>query len=283
MLQIEGLHFGYGRETLFSGLELALSPGNIYGLLGINGVGKSTLLKLLAGLLFPRRGSVRCAGRDPARRSPDFLARIFMLPEELHLPRLTERQYLSVYAPFYPAFDHAGFERYAGEFELPRGTRLTELSLGQKKKFALAFGLACRSELLLMDEPTNGLDIPSKGQFRRIVAEALTEDRLFVISTHQVREVASLIDPIIILHQGRVLLNESVASIARRVRMQRSATRPAAGTPGLLHCEPGIDGYWSVWRQCGADDGAIDLEVLFNTVLSRPEVCRGLFDTRAVA
>lgn len=277
MIQVENMNFGYGREALFSDLDLTLTPGNIYGLLGVNGAGKTTLLKLVTGLLFAQSGSVRSLGYDPAGREPGFLAQVFELPEELNVPNVTDREFLAVRAPFYPKFDHERFDAYVREFQLPRNRRLTTYSYGQKKKFLLSFGLACQSALLLMDEPTNGLDIPSKGQFRRLIAEALTEDRLFVISTHQVRDVSSLIDPIVILHEGRVLLSRSLSEIADRVRMQLVPTRPAAGEDGLLYCEPAVDGFWTVWEDSGGVGGQIDLEVLFNTTVSQPGVFAHLF------
>ena len=283
MIEVAHLNFSYGREALFGDLDLTLTPGNIYGLLGANGAGKSTLLKLITGLLFPQSGTLDSLGYDPARRVPAFLAQIFVLPEELNLPSVTDSQYLATRAPFYPRFDHARFERYVTEFELPRGHRLTDLSYGQKKKFLLSFGLACESALLLMDEPTNGLDIPSKGQFRRLIAEALTDERLFVISTHQVRDVAALIDPIVILHQGRVLLSRTLGEISSHIRMQHAPTKPPADAEGLLHWEPGVGGFWTVWKEAAGDGGQIDLEVLFNTVVSQPDAFRELFSAEGVA
>jgi ABC-2 type transport system ATP-binding protein len=283
MIEVSHLNFGYGRDALFRDMDLTLMPGNIYGLLGVNGAGKSTLLRLATGLLFPGSGSLRSLGYDPARRQPGFLSQVFVLPEELNMPSLTDKQYVSLRAPFYPRFDHERFERYLAEFELPRGRRLTQLSYGQKKKFLLSFGLACQSALLLMDEPTNGLDIPSKGQFRRLIAEAASDERLFVISTHQVRDVAALIDPLVILHQGRVLLSRTMAEIAGRIRMEHTPTKPAADAPGLLHTESGVGGFWTVWRDHGGDGGQIDLEVLFNAVVSQPGICRDLFGSEGGA
>ena len=197
------------------------------------------------------------------------------------MPRLMAEEYLAVRAPFYPLFDRAAFERYANEFELPRASKLTEFSYGQKKKFLLAFGLACGSPLLVMDEPTNGLDIPSKGLFRRLVAEAVTPERLFVISTHQVRDVESLIDPIVIVHEGKVLFNHTIDEISTQLRMTHTPTSPPADAEGLLHTEPAVGGYWSVWNDGSSQDGQLDLEVLFNTVISRPELGTVLTTSRA--
>ena len=128
---------------------------------------------------------------------------------------------------------------------------------------------------MLLDEPTNGLDIPSKSLLRRVVAEALTDDRLFVISTHQVRDLGTLMDPIVILHQGRVLLNRTLAEIGARLRMTQQSSPPAADTPDLLFSEPAVGGFWSVWR--GGGDGPLDLEVLFNAIVAKPELAQSVF------
>ena len=272
MIEIRDLSFGYKRQPVFTDVGLRLEPGNIYGLLGINGAGKSTLLKLMAGLLFADSGSVRWRRCDPAAREPGFLADVFMLPEDARVPNVLDRDYVKARAPFYPAFDQQQFERYLREFDLPQGQRLTSLSHGQQRKFLLAFGLASQARLLLLDEPTNGLDIPSKSLFRRTVAEAVTDERLIVISTHQVREVGTLIDPIVILHQGRVLLNRALAEIGARVRMAQTASRPPPDSPGLLFSEPTVGGFCSVWQDSAATDGVLDLEVLFNAIVARPEI-----------
>jgi ABC-2 type transport system ATP-binding protein len=205
------------------------------------------------------------------------------LPEELNVPNLTDREYLWTHAPFYPRFDHELFGHYAREFELPQNRRLTTLSYGQKKKFLLSFGLACGSSLLVLDEPTNGLDIPSKGQFRRLIAGALNKDRVFVISTHQVRDVESLIDPIVILHAGAVLFNQSVDNITSRIRMLHTPTQPAPETAGLVYSEPALGGFWSVWNDGGDGDGQLDLEILFNTVIANAALYASLFETQEVA
>ena len=282
MVTIESLTFGYGRGALFNELALRLAPGNIYGLLGVNGAGKSTLLKLISGLLFATRGTVRSLGQDPAKRAPSFLLDVFVLPEDAQAPNMQAADYLRARAPFYPRFDRAAFERYLRDFELPSSGNLAALSHGQQKKFLLAFGLASQAKLVLLDEPTNGLDIPSKSLLRRVITEALTPDRLFVISTHQVRDLGTLMDPIVILHQGRVLLNRTLAEIGAQLHMTQQASPPAASTPNLLFSEPTVGGFWSVWR--GGGDGALDLEVLFNAIVAKPELAQSVVaSTRGAA
>ena len=280
MVEVERLSFGYGPETLFPDLDLYLDPGGIHGLFGLNGAGKSTLLRLLVGLLFPAAGRVRVLGHEPARREPGFLSRVFVLPEELNVPGITEREYLSARAPFFPDFNRTRLERYLEELEVPRGRKLNRLSYGQKKKFLLAFGLSTNASLVLMDEPTNGLDIPSKGLFRRLVAEALAEDRIFVIATHQVRDVEALVDRVLVLHDGKVLFHGSVSGLSSNIRISVGTHRPDDGGQGLLYAEPTVGGYASVWRDANAGDGHLDLEMLFKAVIARPDAFAALSEGR---
>jgi ABC-2 type transport system ATP-binding protein len=275
MIKLSSVSFGYGRGAVFNELSLGLAPGNIYGLLGVNGAGKSTLLKLMSGLLFAAGGTVRSLGRDPAQREPSFLLDVFVLAEDAQAPSMLAGDFVRARAPFYPRFDHALFERYLREFELPPSAgNLAALSHGQQKKFLLAFGLASQAKLVLLDEPTNGLDIPSKSLLRRVITEALTPERLFVISTHQVRDLGTLMDPIVILHQGRVLLNSTLAEIGAQLHMTQQSSPPVAGTPNLLFSEPTVGGFWSVWR--GGGEGPLDLEVLFNAIVAKPELAQSV-------
>jgi ABC-2 type transport system ATP-binding protein len=282
MIEIKDLSFSYGRKDLFQEMDLTLQSGNIYGLLGLNGAGKSTLLKLMTGLLFPTEGTLTTLGYDPAKRDPGLLSKLFVLPEELNTPGMTDREYVRVRAPFYPGFDHDRLDRYRQEFDLPRERKLTTLSYGQKKKFLLSFGLACNASLVLLDEPTNGLDIPSKGLFRRLIAEALTDEQIFIISTHQVRDVEALIDPIVILHEGTVLFNQTLAQVTSHIRISHSTTRPDSHAEGLLYCEPTVGGFSAVWKDENATDGQVDLEVLFKSVITSPETISSLFEAGRV-
>lgn len=276
MITISNLDFSYNGEPLFSALDMTLEPGNVYGLLGLNGAGKSTLLKLMTGLLFPKSGTIDALGFEPARREPRFLQDVFVLAEDLNVPGITAEQYVRSLAPFYPAFDRARFDGYLQEFKLPSDQPLTKLSHGQKKKFLLSFGLASQSSLLVLDEPTNGLDIPSKSLFRRLIAEAVTDRRIFVISTHQVRDVESLIDPIVILHEGSMLFNRTMTEITQSIHMTHTTSRPDTTSPSLLYSEPTVGGFSTVW-QGADDDGHVDLEVLFNTMIARPDAYSSVF------
>ena len=279
MVELEGLRFGYGAETLFRDMDLSLAPGAIYGLLGLNGAGKSTLLRLIAGLLFPASGRLSVLGHVPARRRPELLSSLFVLPEELNLPGITDREYVGARAPLYPNFDPNRMEQHLEELEVPRGRRLTELSQGQKKKFLLSFGLATNASLLMLDEPTNGLDIPSKGLFRRLVAETLVDDRILVISTHQVRDVETLIDAILVLHEGKVLFHGHTSEVSNRIRFSVDPSRPDERCRNLLYAEPTVGGFASVWMDPNPGDGHLDLEMLFKAVIARPDTFASLFST----
>jgi ABC-2 type transport system ATP-binding protein len=277
MITMKDLCFGYGKEPLFTGLDLALEAGSIYGLLGKNGAGKTTLLKLIAGLRRAQSGLCRALGSNPSRRPPSLLEEIYFIPEEFATPPLSIESYVAIYAPFYPRFDRALFEDCRREFALSSTKKLTGFSYGQKKKFLLAFGIASGCRLLLLDEPTNGLDIPSKSQFRRLLASAVSEERLILISTHQVRDMENLIDPIIILDEGRIIYNRSLEETAKHItiRIEQQAPDPAADT--LLYSAAVLGGYVAVRENREDEESGIDLETLFNAVTANSEGVAALF------
>lgn len=276
MVQIENIQFAYGRsKPLFRDFSLSLQAGNVYGLLGRNGAGKSSLLRLMGGLLFPQRGACRVGQHLAAHRSPAFLQEVFFIPEVFEFPAVSIRDYARVNGAFYPKFDRAQFERYLDEFELLPGQKLTELSHGQKKKVFTGFALATNASLLLLDEPTNGLDIPSKAQFRRLIASAVDENRVVVVSTHQVRDLDNLIDPLIILDQSRILLHASLAQIGDTFAFGAVSDLQEAG-PDLVYSEPSLRGYATIHPAQGRISEKVDLELLFNAVLHQPDRFRAL-------
>ncbi|MFC1495271.1 ATP-binding cassette domain-containing protein [Thermodesulfobacteriota bacterium] len=275
MINIQNLNFGYNRENLFNNLDLSLAPGSISGLLGKNGAGKTTLLKLMAGLLFPREGSINIMEQNPAERSPYFLQDLFFLPEEFELPDLSPGLYSKLYAPFYPAFDFEKYQNFLSEFELPQETKFKNLSFGQKKKFLLSFGFASGSRFLLLDEPTNGLDIPSKSQLRRIMASEAADDSAIIISTHQVRDLENLIDPVIILDEGQIIFNHSMEEINSRLRVTHEADPPEPES--VLYMEKTLNGYITVSENRTSEESNINLETLFTTVLTSRDKILSVF------
>ena len=223
MLQIQNVTYGYNAmHNVLENFSLQYDEPGIYGLLGKNGTGKSTLLYLIMGLLRPKQGEITFNGVNTQNRLPETLQEMFIVPEEYNLPSIPLPAYLKVLRPFYPNFDEQLMVKLLEMFDMlhVNGATLDEngipkinlgaLSMGQKKKVYMCIALAARTKLLLMDEPTNGLDIPSKSQFRKVVAHGMRDDQIVVISTHQIRDVETLLDHVTIIEQNAVLLNERI-------------------------------------------------------------------------
>ena len=209
MLEIKDIAFSYDKKRfIIDGLNLEFKEGGIYGLLGKNGTGKSTLLYLMMGLLRPSRGQILMDGKNPADRDPKTLMDMFIVPEEYDLPHVKLWDYVKVIRPFYPNMDEQVLKDCLEVFEMNQNYDLGSLSMGQKKKIYICFALSARTKVLLMDEPTNGLDIPSKSQFRKAIARGSREDQIIIISTHQVRDVETLLDHVTMIDDNRVLMNE---------------------------------------------------------------------------
>jgi ABC-2 type transport system ATP-binding protein len=281
MIEIETLQFGYGRKRppLFERLDLRVGTGTICGVLGSNGAGKSTLLRLLAGLSFPHSGRCRVLGHSPRDREPAFLSEIFLLPEEVFVPALTAAAHVGQIGPLYPAWDQAVFDSLMKDFGLPVDKRLTGFSHGQKKKFLLAVGLATGARLLILDEPTNGIDINGKQDFRRALLNHYSPQRSFLISTHQVHDLQGLIDAVMILADGKLLLHESLERLGSHLQVETSRERP---TDALFVAET-LDGFRALRRNESGEEGSIDLELLFGCVTSQPQRVQALLSLGEVA
>jgi ABC-2 type transport system ATP-binding protein len=280
MIEFENLTFAYkNKPPLFDALDLRISDGNIYGLMGKNGAGKTTLLKIICGLLFPQNGSATVFGLLPQKRPVELLQEIYFIPEEFYTPPLKYNEYIQLYSPFYPNFNVLAFNEYIGTFELPRNDRLTALSYGQKKKFLVAFGLATNCRLLILDEPTNGMDIPSKSQFRKLMAASLDENRTIIISTHQVRDIGNLIDPIIILDDGKIIFSQTIETISKRLTVELQKTMPDDNK--VLYSEKTLGGHVVIHENRGNTDSNLDIELLFNAVINNRQRINELFTREA--
>lgn len=263
MINIRDLSFAYKKQSpLFNQLSLDLPAGSITGLLGKNGAGKTTLLKLIIGLRFANTGYIDVMGYQPKQRKPSFLANVLFVPEEFYLPSISIKSYVSANSGFYPNFDRAMMDRLLNQFELSPERQIHKLSYGQKKKFLICFTLATKCKLLILDEPTNGLDIPSKGKFRQIMAGALDESQLVIISTHQVKDVENLIDKIIILDDGKVIMHKEVHEIASQLQF---ATSTSTEEKDVLYSELAPGGYKIITQQVNGNS-SIDIELLFNAI-----------------
>jgi len=275
MIDIQNLHFAYRKKPVFTGLSLQLQPGHIYGLLGKNGTGKSTLLRTIAGLLFPDKGNVQVLGFTPGKRQPAFLQEVFMVPEEFYLPDVPIAHLVQHHAPFYPKFNAAQFEQYIKEFQIPTGSHLQQMSYGQKKKLLISFALASNASMLLMDEPTNGLDIMSKSQFRKVMAGALTDNKCIVISTHQVKDLENLIDRITVIDEGRILFDQTVDVISRKLSFQVSFDSDEIQQS--LYNESSLRGSAIVTRNTGDEEGKLDLELLYKAIVLNGDAVTAVF------
>ena len=276
MIKIKNLYFRYNGNWLFNNLKLELKKGNIYGLLGKNGAGKTTLLKIITGQLFPKDGSCKIYNVDSQKRNPDILSKIYFLPEDFQLPDLSPIKYTNLFAPFYPKFNMDNLNNYLKSFEIDSAKSLSSMSYGQKKKFLISFGAATNCDFILLDEPTNGLDIPSKTQFRRLISGIVNENRLILISTHQVRDMEQLIDPIIIIDSGHIILNETIQNITSKISMEIKIEDIM--DPAILYKEKVPGGYAFVYERPGPFMN-IDIEILFNFVMAKKDKIRSIFNT----
>lgn len=277
MLKVDNLTFSYGRNSwpVIRDLSLDVKPGRVYGLLGKNGVGKSTLLYLIAGLLTPQKGVVLMDGVNTRRRLPATLADIFIMPEEILLPAMKLSEYVRLNAPFYPNFSHDDLTRHLGTFDINGDVNLGELSMGQKKKVYMSFALACNTRLVLMDEPTNGLDIPGKEAFRSFVAGGMSDDRTIVISTHQIHDIDRLLDHVVIMDDSKVVFNRGIDEIGERLKFV--ITDSAEVIRNAFISKPSIGGVAVVTANDDGVETDLDMELLFNLATSNPGLLEYVF------
>lgn len=284
MIEIRNLAFSYKKSPVFNDINLTFPQGNIYGLLGENGVGKTTLLKLICGLLRPKEGTCTIDGLTCQERLPEMLQHIVFLPDEVSLPDgRTPQQYVNELAPFYPNFAQGTFLHLMDELEVEPDRKFKEMSFGQQKKSLIAASLSLGTDYVLFDEPTNGLDIPSKAQFRSILSKRAEENSTIIISTHQVKDVENLIDPIVILSNNGVLLDASVQRITEKLYFEYGGEH----RDDALYSEMQPGGYLNVIPNPGlgvATEGSntqyesqLNIEALFNAVLRNKNVFRELF------
>jgi ABC-2 type transport system ATP-binding protein len=268
MISIQNLSFHYKKqESLFSGFALELHSGSITGLLGKNGAGKTTLLKLMAGLIQPKQGQLMVNGFKPFDRYPDFLSDVYLVPEEFSFPPVTIACYVKATAPLYPHFGYEKMDKILNEFELDCKKNLNRLSHGQRKKFLIAFALATNCRLLILDEPTNGLDIPSKSQFRKILVSSVSDEQIVLISTHQVKDIDTILDKIVVLNEGEIVFNKEVIAISQKWQFRTVASLAAIADPIYHEKCPG--GYRILSEANEEAETDIDIELLFNAIINK--------------
>ncbi|MDE6562396.1 MAG: ABC transporter ATP-binding protein [Muribaculaceae bacterium] len=271
MLTLQDLTFSYRKKAnpVIENINLSIEPGKIYGLLGPNGAGKSTLLYLIMGMLTPVNGRVMFKGVNTRSRMPETMSDIFIVPEEFDLPTITLEQYVTLNAQYYPRFSMKELHGHLETFGLEKNPNLGALSMGQKKKVFMAFALACNTSLLLMDEPTNGLDIPGKSAFRSFIASCMNDDRTIIISTHQVHDIENLVDSVVIMDMHHILLESSLMDLSQKLAFMVTQSPEIIGK--ALYATPVIGGTSVVIPNDGTYDTNVNIESLFQFVLKNPQ------------
>ncbi len=252
MLNIKNCTFNYKRKGVptIDNFSLRLEEGGVYGLLGSNGVGKSTLLQLICGLLTPDSGEVTLNGINTRLRRPSTLDQIFLVPEEIGLPALKLDTFISLNGAFYPNFSKEDMYRHLDTFGLD-------------------------TKILLMDEQTNGLDIPAKSAFRKFIIESMSDDRIFVISTHQVRDVSQILDHILIMDKSKVLIDRTVNEIQDKLKFLD--TTDASLIEKAVYAAKGLGGASIILPNDQGDDSELNLELLFDFAVTDPERLNSIF------
>lgn len=279
MIEIKNLDFHYQRKhQVYKNLNLNIKEGSIYALLGLNGAGKTTLLNLIAGFLIPQEGTCRVFDFEASRREPQMLQEIFLVGDTSEFPNMTVNEFCDLYAGFYSNFDDELFKQCISEFGLLRDSSLKRLSFGDKRKVVLSFALATRCRLLLFDEPTNGLDIPSKATFRKLIASTLGEDQTIIMATHQVRDLANLMDRIIVENKGQILINESVEQIAKKISFGLPSEQIAIDN--LIFKADGFNPNETVSVNRSLQPGQVDIELLFSAAIASPNKLSAIFNSK---
>lgn len=277
MITINNLDFSYKNVAVFKNISLEFKEGNVYGLLGENGVGKTTMLKIISGLQFPKNGTCVVDDFIPSERDPYFLQNIFYLPEEVITEDTTPEKFINKIGVFYPRYDYTYFLNLMKELEVDPSRKFNAMSYGQKKKSLLACALSLRTDYLLLDEPTNGLDIPSKALFRKVILQHSTDADnnvpTIIISTHQVKDVENLIDPIVILDHEEVLLNATFEEISSKLYFDYGSEK----SDDALYTEMIPGGYINVLQNKFGMESKVNVEALFNAVRNNKKIIREIF------
>lgn len=273
MITIENTSYGYKSNPLiFNNISLEIGNG-IYGLLGENGVGKTTLMHLICGLLFPKNGKCSIDGRNTAERQPEGLNRYFFLPEEIQMPTESIVSFAARHSVFYPHFNREEFDLNLEELKIDRKQKLSSVSYGQQKKAMLAYAFALHTPYTLLDEPTNGLDITSRQALKRIISRSMDDESTLLISTHQAHDFENLLDHLVILGKGEILLNRSLDEISNRLLFARTDILPEES----IYSEENLSGYFSIIPNEDGEENTPDIELLYKAVLQQPEKIQSMF------
>lgn len=271
MISIKNLSYSYNKNNfLFKDLNFNSKEGSIIGLLGENGAGKSTLLKIVSGLLYSKKGTITVNGFIPHKKDPNFLTDIFLVNDTPFLPSISIKNYLKVYGALYTKFNVEKMHQLLKDFNLDENENLKKISHGQQKKFIIAFALSTNCKILLLDEPTNGLDIPSKKIFRKVLVNAVDENQLVIISTHQVKDVETVIDKIVQIDNGKIVFEKEIFKITEK--FQFKTVHSISGLKDVKYAEKCPIGYKVIVPVNNNEETEIDIELLFNAISNNAEI-----------
>ncbi|MEV5825074.1 ABC transporter ATP-binding protein [Spirillospora sp. NPDC052242] len=283
-IEVSGLVKSFGRTRALDGLDLTVRTGEVHGFLGPNGAGKSTTIRILLGLLRADEGKARLLGGDPWRDAVRLHRRIAYVPGDVDLwPNLTGGQAIDLLARLRGGLDRARRDELCDRFDLDTAKKGRTYSKGNRQKVALVAALASRAELLILDEPTAGLDPLMEAVFQECIAEAAAEGRTVLLSSHILAQVEKLCDRVSIIRLGRIVESGALRELRHltRTTIEAETERRVTGLDGL----PGVHGFTAEDDRVRFDVDAERLgevvrrlsEFVPRTLISRPPTLEQLF------
>ena len=284
MINIQNLNFSYSpRKALFNDANFEIPLGKIYGLLGKNGAGKSSLIHLISSIYLPKSGDCLVMGHNTKKRNPNMLKNIIVVPEVFQMPSIPIQNFLNMNALFYPKLDKELFFRCLTEIGLnieDKKLKMNRFSYGQSKKIMICFAIATNCQIIIMDEPTNGLDIPSKKNFRQIVLKHIAQKkRTLIISTHLIKDIEEIIDSVIFIDNGKKIFHRDVEEINNKISFVESQKEPKS----FIYLEQTKQGFCYLKEKKSEktsktnSEQNLNLELLFNGVLEKNQEINKIF------
>lgn len=256
VIQMNDVHKTFGKNAVLRGVNLSVPAGQTFAFLGRNGAGKSTTIRTMLGLIKPDSGSIRVLGLDPTTDALEIRRRVGYVAEDQQMfGWMRVEQLLSFIAPFYPTWDRAWAKKLSERFELPLKTRVKHLSKGQGVRVALLLALAHRPELVILDDPTLGLDPIMRKEFLRDLITYLQDQQVTVFfSSHLLYEIEPVADSVVILDNGQVILQANTEQLRSKVKRLIAPSEYAE----ILHNLPGLLDFALIGRQATAVVDDID-------------------------
>ena len=272
MINIENLSFSYQKKgcrhankNVFDlNIKNAQIGTGIHLLLGENGAGKTTLLHIIAGLLFTQKGTCKIDGNDISLRQPSDMSKVFFMPEDITFPAKSINDFAKIHSPFFPTFSEDLFRQNLEIFHLTGDEELSSLSFGIRKKANIAYVMALGTDIILLDEPTNGLDINAKKELLKIMVNSIRDDQTVIISTHTVWDLKNLFDSVMMLNRGELLLSMSNEELISKISFMAGNTL----NPDALYSEHDINGYHWIEKNIDGIETETNFALLYSALMS---------------